>query len=237
MTESALASKQRAAECAMSFVESGMVVGLGTGSTAVWAVKQLAELLQEGRLTQILGVATSVATAKEALRLGISLTTLDEHPILDLTFDGADEVDPGLNAIKGGGGALLREKIVAQASRREIILVDESKLSAKLGSKWCVPVEVVPFGWKSQALYIENLGAAVSLRNNRDRRPFLTDQQNYILDCRFGPIENADELAIRLKERTGIVEHGLFLNMITDLILVGEDSLCRWLTAKGETWM
>ena len=237
MTESALASKRRAAECAMRFVEPGMVVGLGTGSTTSWVLRRLAELLREGHLTQILAVATSAATAKEALRLGISLTTIEEHPILDLTLDGADEVDPDLNAIKGGGGALLRERIVVQASRREIILVDESKWSPKLGTKWPVPVEVIPFGWKSQAQYLEKLGAAVSLRASRDGSPFLTDQQNYILDCRFGPIENAEKLAIRIKERTGLVEHGLVLNVITDLIVVGDDLSCRWLTTEGETWM
>ncbi len=211
--------KQKAGETAGAFVRSGMVVGLGTGSTAVWAVRHLAELIARGKLSGILAIPTSQATDREARRLNIPLATLEEHPLLDLTIDGADEVDPDLNLIKGGGGALLREKIVAQAAKRLIIAVDHSKLSARLGEQWSVAVEVIPFGWKSQQKFIEDLGAVVHLRAGPNGSVYFTDHRNYILDCRFGPIGNAAELARRLKNRTGIVEHGLFLNMATDLIV------------------
>jgi len=137
---------------------------LGHGSTAIFAVQHIAQLLQSDRLRDILGVACSLQVENEARQLGIPLTTLDEHPIIDVTIDGADEVDPNLDLIKGGGGALLREKIVAQASRREIIVIDESKLSPALGTRWPVPVEVIPFGWRTQALYLESVGASVSVR-------------------------------------------------------------------------
>ena len=132
--------KKQAAERAVDYIESGMVVGLGTGSTAIHAVRRIAELIAAGTLSDIVGVPTSEATAEEALKLGVTLTTLDEHPLVDLTIDGADEVDPNLDVIKGGGGALLREKIVAQASERFIIVVDESKLSPALGTNWAVPI-------------------------------------------------------------------------------------------------
>lgn len=211
--------KQKAAQKAVAFVESGMVVGLGTGSTAIWAVRHLGELIARGELTAILAIPTSVATERQARKLKIALTTLQDHPHVDLVIDGADEVDPDFNLIKGGGGALLREKIVAQASKRVIIIVDESKLSSRLGAQRAVPVEVIPFGWKSQQKFVEDMGAAASLRTGSDGSVFRTDQRNYILDCRFGPIENAVQLARRLKNRTGIVEHGLFLDMATDLIV------------------
>ncbi len=213
--------KQQAAERAVEFVKSGMVVGLGHGRTATFAVRRIAQLLHEGQLQDILGVPCSLRIEAEARRLGIPLTTLDEHPVVDLTIDGADEVDPDLNLIKGGGGALLREKIVAQASRREIIVVDESKLSPTLGTRWPVPVEIVPFGWRSQAAYLESLGAQPVLRLNSDGTPFTTDQFNLILDCGFGPISQPAQLAARLSERAGIVEHGLFLGLATDVIVAG----------------
>ncbi|MGD2178729.1 MAG: ribose 5-phosphate isomerase A, partial [Anaerolineae bacterium] len=142
--------KRRAAERAVDFVASGMVVGLGHGSTTVFALRRIAELLQQRELQDILGIPTSTHVERDARKLGIPLTTLEEHSRIDLTIDGADEVDDDLNLIKGGGGALLREKIVAQASRREIIVVDQTKLSPTLGIQWPVPVEVVPFGWRSQ---------------------------------------------------------------------------------------
>jgi ribose 5-phosphate isomerase A len=161
----------------------------------------------------------------EAQRLGIPLTTLDEHGVVDLTIDGADEVDPHLNVIKGGGGALLREKIVAQASRREIIVVDESKLSPALGTRWSVPVEVVPFGWRSQADYLTALGADVTLRYLDDGELFHTDQGNLILDCHFGPIAQPEELAAQIRARAGIVEHGLCLGVADDVIVAGETGI------------
>jgi len=211
--------KQQAAWYAVDFVKSGMVVGLGHGSTTILAVRRIAQLLHEGQLQDILGVPCSLQVKEDAQRLGIPLTTLDEHPVVDVTIDGADEVDPHLNLIKGGGGALLREKIVAQASRREIIVVDESKLSPALGAHWPVPVEVTPFGWRSQAAYLESLGAQPILRLSSDGAPFTTDQGNLILDCRFGPISQPARLAAHLSERAGIVEHGLFLGLATDVIV------------------
>lgn len=211
--------KERAAWRAVEFVESGMVVGLGHGSTAILGVGRIAQLLGAGQLQDILGVPCSLQVEEEAQRLGVPLTTLEEHPIVDLTIDGADEVDPNLDLIKGGGGAFLREKIVAQASRREIIVVDESKLSPALGTRSPVPVEVIPFGWRSQAAYLESLGARVALRRKSDGTPFKTDQGNLILDCRFGPIAQPGQLAPRLSERVGIVEHGLFLGLATDVIV------------------
>lgn len=213
--------KQQAAERAVEFVKSSMVVGLGHGSTAIFAVRRIAQLLHEGQLRDILGVPCSRQVEEEARRLGIPLTTLNEHPVIDLTIDGADEVDPHLNVIKGGGGALLWEKIVAQASHREIIVVDESKLSPVLGTRRPVPVEVIPFGWRSQALYLESLGARVEVRHHSDGTLFKTDQDNLILDCHFGPISDPARLAARLNERAGIVEHGLFVGLATDIIVGG----------------
>ncbi len=212
--------KQQAAYCAVDFVESGMVVGLGTGSTAVWAVRRIAELLDAGDLHDIVGIPTSKRTAEEAERLGIPLTTLEDHPIADVTIDGADEVDPACNVIKGGGGALLREKIVAQASQRFIVVVDESKLSPALGTNWAVPVEVVSFGWGSQKQWLETaLGARVALRKDDDGTLFETDHGNMILDCAFGPLHELDEVVQALNTRAGIVEHGLFLHMASAVIV------------------
>ncbi len=210
--------KQQAANRAVEFVQSGMVLGLGEGSTAIWAVRRIGELYQAGELVDIVGIAASINIENEARKLGIPLTTLEDHPVIDLTIDGADEVDPQLNLIKGGGGALLREKIVAQASRREIIIVDESKLSPQLGTNWAVPVEVIPFGWRSQAAYLEGMGATVTLRE-RDGKIYKTDQGNVILDCAFGAMSDVTSVAMRIKARTGIVEHGLFLGLATDVIV------------------
>ncbi len=216
--------KKLAGYRAVDFVESGMVVGLGTGSTAIWAVRRIAEKLRNGELRQIIGVPTSIVTEQEARSLGIPLATLDEQPAIDITIDGADEVDPNLDVIKGGGGALLREKLVAQASRRMVVIVDESKLSAQLGTKFYVPVEVVTFGWESQARFLQTLGAVVKLRV-KEGNPFVTDQGNYILDCTFGPIANAAQLAQQLKQRTGIVDSGLFIGLVTDLIVAKADGV------------
>jgi ribose 5-phosphate isomerase A len=211
--------KQQAAERAVEFIEPGMVVGLGHGSTAIFAVQHIAQLLQSDRLRDILGVACSLQVEDEACQLGIPLTTLDEHPIIDVTIDGADEVDPNLDLIKGGGGALLREKMVAQASHREIIVVDETKLSPALGTRWPVPVEVIPFGWRTQALYLESVGARVRVRQVSDGKRFITDQGNLILDCNFGPLSEPAQVATKLRGRAGIVEHGLFLGLATDVIV------------------
>jgi len=224
--------KQQAAERAVECVESGTMVGLGHGSTASFALQRIAALLKTGALKDIIGVPCSLQVEDEARQLGIPLGTLDEHPIIDVTIDGADEVDSNLDLIKGGGGALLREKIVAQASRREIIVVDESKLSPALGTRWPVPVEVIPFGWRSQISFLESLGARVSVRQTCDRRRFVTDQGNLILDCNFGPLPQPTQVARELSQRTGIVEHGLFLGLTTDVIVAGKNGV-RHLTRKA----
>jgi ribose 5-phosphate isomerase A len=221
MMVSQQAQKQAAGEYAVRFVESGMVVGLGHGSTAIFAIRKIAALLKSGALHDIVAVPCSTQVARDAEALGIPLTTLEAHPSIDVTIDGADEVDPALNVIKGGGGALLREKIVAQATRREVIVVDESKLSPVLGTRWAVPVEVVPFGWRLQAAFVVSWGADVSVRQRPDGSQFLTDQGNLILDCAFGPIDDPEGLARALEARAGIVAHGLFLGLVSDVVVGG----------------
>ena len=219
MNETTQELKKQAAEHAVEYVKSGMIVGLGHGSTAAFAVKHIAQLLETGGLSNILSIPCSLQVEDEARHLSIPLTTLEDHPIVDVTIDGADEVDQNLDLIKGGGGALLREKIVAQASRREIIVIDESKLSPALGTRWAVPVEVVPFGWRTQVSYLESMGARVSVRQDRNGKRFLTDQGNQILDCKFGPLSNPPQLADKLNTRAGIVEYGLFIGLATDVIV------------------
>jgi ribose 5-phosphate isomerase A len=171
------------------------------------------------------GVPCSFQVEEEALRYGMPLTKLEDISSIDLTIDGADEVDPNLNMIKGGGGALLREKIVAQISRREVIVVDESKLSPILGKKRSIPVEVIPFGWQFQDDFLRTLGATVTVRRNADKSLYQTDQGNLILDCNFGPIAQPQHLADLIRQRAGIVEHGLFLNLATDVIVAGSDGV------------
>lgn len=217
--------KQQAAEQAVEFIQSGMIVGLGTGSTAIFATRRIAHLLSTGQLKNITGIATSRTTEAEAQRLGIPLLA-DDLPIqVNVTIDGADELDSSLWLIKGGGGALLREKIVAQASRRVIIVADESKVSDQLGTKFKLPVEVLRFGWCSQARYLESLGANVEVRQTNNGSKFTTDSGNLILDCRFGPIADPAELAFKLNQRAGIVEHGLFIEIATDAIIAGPDGI------------
>jgi ribose 5-phosphate isomerase A len=216
-----LSYKQQAAEEAVTFIGSGMVVGLGHGSTAIFAMRRIAEFLKSGQLKAILGVPCSHLVEQEARQLGIPLTTLEEHPVIDVTIDGADEVDPQLDLIKGAGGALLREKIVAQASRREIIVIDESKMVPVLGTHRALPVEVCTFGWRTQAEYLQSLGARVEVRTGGDGSFFPTDQGNLILDCAFGPINQPAALAAQLSARAGIVGHGLFLGLATDVICAG----------------
>lgn len=225
MSDLTLQFKQQSAEFAVQFIQSGMKIGLGTGTTALFATRLIGAKLQRGELRDLLALPTSLATEAEARRLGIPLMSDDAPCEVDVTIDGADEVDPELNLIKGGGGALLREKIVAQLSRREIIVVDESKTSPRLGTRFYVPVEVLPFGWRSQARFLETLGARVELRRDADGSPFHTDSGNLILDCTFGPIADAPRLAEILNARAGIVEHGLFIGLATDLIVAGKNGI------------
>lgn len=219
------AHKKAAALKAVEFVESGMVVGLGFGSTAIYALREIARKVSEGELDEILGIPTALSVEQEARELGIPLTSLDDNPQVDLTIDGADEVDPQLNLIKGGGGALLREKIVAQVSRREIIVVDESKLSERLGARFALPVEVLAFGWAPELAYLESLGATVVLRKSQSGVPVETDQGNWILEAEFGPIEKLQDLAAKLDGRAAVAAHGLFLGLATDLIVGSSDGI------------
>jgi ribose 5-phosphate isomerase A len=214
--------KREAAERAAALIESGMVVGLGTGSTAIFATRRLGELLKSGALRDVTGIPTSRATEAEARTLGIPLMSEEMPRDIDLTIDGADEVDPALNLIKGGGGALFREKIVAQASRRVVIVVDESKLSPNIGTKHSLPVEVARFGWKSQERFIDSLDGKPVLRPGTGGKPYETDQGNWIFDCLFGPIADPVELALRLAARAGIVEHGLFCGLASEVIVAGD---------------
>lgn len=208
--------KQRAAEQAVEQIRSGMKLGLGSGSTVQYVFEALSQRLQAGVLHNIVGVPTSEATARQAHQLGIPLTTLADHPRLDLTIDGADEVDPSFALIKGLGGALFREKLVALASAHVLIVVDESKQVAHLGSKAPLPVEVLPFGWTIHLPLFERLGATPRRRTTADGQPYVTDNGNYIVDCSFSNgIEDPYELAQALDLQTGIVEHGLFLGLAT----------------------
>ncbi len=218
------ALKQQAGEYAAAFVESSMIVGLGSGSTAIFATRRIAERIHRGELADIVAIPTSLATEAAAIELGIPLTTLAEHPRIDITIDGADEVDPAFNLIKGGGGAHLREKIVAQATERLVIVADDSKLVDQLGASWALPVEVIPFGWESQAAYLASLGASPTLRMDGDT-PFETDQGNIILDADFGRIADPAALDTTLNARAGIVEHGLFIGMAHDVVVAGADDL------------
>ena len=217
--------KQLAAEKAVTVIQSGMVVGLGTGSTAIFATRKIGELMQRGELKDILAVATSRATDEEARKLKIPIMDDAIPQTVDVTIDGADEVDPYFQLIKGGGGALLREKIVAQTSARMIVVVDESKLSERLGTRFALPIEVLRFGWRSQAQYVESLGAKVAVRKNSDGTTFLTDSGNLIFDSEFGPIPDPRALALKLGARAGIVEHGLFLGIATDVVVAGENGV------------
>lgn len=213
--------KQAAAEAAVALVENGMVIGLGTGSTATLAVDALGKRVQQG--LHVIGVPTSEHTAAQARGLGIPVSTLADHAELDLTIDGADEIQRGpLDLIKGRGGALLREKVVASASRRLIIIADETKLVDRLGSHFAVPVEVVQFGWQSAERKLQKLGAQTKLRLGTDQKPFVTDGGNFILDCNFGPIADPTVLDQELNSVVGVVEHGLFLKMTSQAMVAGQ---------------
>jgi len=210
--------KQLAAARSVEFIEDGMTVGLGSGSTARYFVRELGERVRNG--LKVRGIPTSHKTSKLAQEVGIPMIGFNEIRKLDVTVDGADEVDSDLNLIKGGGGALLREKIVASATERFIIVCDSRKPVDTLGT-FPLPVEVVSFGWQLVADRIESLGCQVRMREKSPGKPFLTAQSNYILDCRFGKISDPETLAVKLERMTGVVEHGLFVGL-TDIVIVGK---------------
>ena len=206
------ANKRAAAEAAAALVQDGMKVGLGTGSTAYFAIESLIRRVREG--LNILAIATSERSAAQARQGGISMTTFGEHPRLDLTIDGADEIERGtLNLIKGLGGALLREKIVAAASDRLIIVADAPKLVDRLGGTAPVPVEIVPFGWETTAARLTRLGANPVLRRTQAGEPFRTDGGNLIVDCQIGPIGDPAALDQSIGQTIGVVETGLFIGI------------------------
>ncbi len=211
--------KQVAGEHAATLVRSGQIVGLGTGSTAVHAVRALGRRRKDEGL-ELLGIPTSLGTERVARDLGIPITTLEEHPKVDITIDGADEVDPHLTLIKGRGGALLREKIVAQATRREVIICDPSKVVPKLGLKTALPVEVLRFGWMTTRAHLERLKAKARLRE-KDGSPFVSDNGNFIIDCQFRGIPDPEQLEEDINTIAGVVENGLFVG-IAHLVVVGQ---------------
>ncbi len=211
--------KQVAGERAIEFVKDGMVVGLGTGSTTYFAINRLGMMVNEG--LNIIGIPTSLQTEKIAKESGIKLSNLEEHPEIDITIDGADEVDPQLNLIKGMGGALLREKIIACASKMEVIVVDPSKMVSILGTKSPLPVEVSTFGWKNCLERLKQLGCDAKLRK-KDENIYTTDNNNYIIDCSFEKIDEPKSLESKINNIPGVMENGLFLGM-ADVVIMGTE--------------
>ena len=222
--------KEKAARQAQEHVRDGMVLGLGSGTTMRHFLAQLGQRLRSGELRGVVGVATSAGVEAQARRAGVPLTTLEAHPRLDLAIDGADEVDPRLDLIKGLGRALLREKIVAAQADRFLIIVDESKLVDRLGAG-PLPVEILPFGAAVQARWLQGLSSRAELWLEEDGRPIVTDNGNYLVRCWFeGGIVDARALARALADRAGVIEHGLFLGM-TDAVIVASPQGTRTLTA------
>ncbi len=213
--------KRKAGEKAVEYIKDGMVVGLGTGSTVKYTILKLGELVKEG--LDIIGIPTSIATEKLAKERGIKLGSIDDYQVIDLTIDGADEVDKNLNLIKGGGGALLREKIIAHASKYEIIVVDESKVKNILGD-FPLPIEIVKFGYKRTMNVLSTLGCNPSLRV-KNGETYITDNGNYIIDCKFEKIENPAELERKIDEIPGVVEIGLFVGLANKIIIGKKDKI------------
>jgi ribose 5-phosphate isomerase A len=209
--------KKEAAEKAVEMVEDGMVLGLGTGSTVRFALEKLGELIRTEKL-DIVGIPTSLDTDALARKLEIPLTDLETHPKIDLTIDGADEVDPGFTLIKGLGGALLREKIVAKNSEKEIIIVDYTKMVQKLGTKSPLPVEVLPFGWTKAVEFLQGLDCVVTPRKNQNGI-VVSDNNNYFLDCKFQAIEDPVSLEAKINNFPGVIENGLFIGLTTTVII------------------
>ena len=226
------ALKRAAAEAAVELVQDGMVVGLGTGSTAIFAIEALGRRHRDG--LQFIGIPTSERTAAQAKAANIPLTSFAEHRQIDLTIDGADEVERGtLNLIKGLGGALLHEKIVAAASRRLAIVADNFKLVDRLGARTPVPVEVVAFGFEATQAALESIGATAQLRLSATSAPFITDSGNRILDCSFGPIADPATLEERIRRVVGVVESGLFIGRAS-IVFVADTSGVRRLESRPD---
>ena len=222
--------KKMAAEKATESIRSDMVVGLGTGSTVYYALLKLGAMVREG--LDIVGIPTSAGTEKIAIAEKIPLATLATHPTLDLTIDGADEVDKDLNLIKGGGAALVREKIIANASKEILIVVDESKVSRVLGTTFPLPVEIVRFGWEATQTEVNRICGESTLRlapaQDGNQHPLITDNGNYILDCHFDGIPVPKEIELRLNNIPGVVENGIFVNR-ADKIIIGTSSGIRYM--------
>jgi len=222
--------KKLAGEKAVDYIDDEMIVGLGTGSTVEYTLKKLGKLVRSG--LKIKGIPTSVHTKRMAVKQEIPLTTLEENPVIDITIDGADEVDSDLNLIKGGGGALAREKIIAFNSKRVIIVIDDSKIVKALGIDFPLPVEVLKFGWTSTQKTLEELGCNVDLRKIMGNEPYITDNSNYILDCEFERIEDPEQLEIDINNIPGVVENGLFIGLVDEVIVGGKQGI---LTLGKET--
>ena len=217
-----MALKRQAAEKALDFIKDGMVIGLGSGSTTRIFVDLLGRKIQSGEFENIIGVPTSSTTAAQSRAVGIPLTSLKVHPVLDLAVDGADEVDPDLNLIKGMGGALLREKIVEISSNIFLVIVDESKIVTRLGIKSPLPVEIVQFEADATLRWLNSLGCEAVLNCHDNGNPIVTDNNNFIAHCYFSEgIDNVYNLASILSERPGVIEHGLFLDMADKVIVAG----------------
>ncbi|MGH9716137.1 MAG: ribose-5-phosphate isomerase RpiA [Candidatus Acidiferrales bacterium] len=225
------ACKRAAAEAAAALIEDGMVVGLGSGSTAAFFIAALGRRLAGLHIT---GIPTSDHTERLARDLEIPLSSFAEHTQIDLTVDGADEIERGtLGLIKGHGGALLREKIVAAASRRMVVIADETKIVERLGSLVSVPVEVVRFGWQVTARSLAKIGGNPSLRLGKNNTPYVTDGGNFIMGCAFGPINEPEEIADQLDHVVGVVEHGLFLGYASEAIVGGLDGVKTYRKSGG----
>ena len=227
--------KRLAGEKAVEQVEDGMIVGLGSGSTVEYTLRKLGQMVRDG--LKIQGIPTSIHTKRIAKEENIPLTNLDEHPEIDLTIDGADEVDSSLNLIKGGGGALTREKIIAFNSKKVIIVVDDSKIVKCLGIDFALPVEVIKFGWQATKRSLEQFGwqpaeerreevaCTIELRKVMEDEPFITDNGNYILDLEFQRIDTPEELSIAINNVPGVVENGLFIGLADEVIVGGKQGI------------
>jgi ribose 5-phosphate isomerase A len=226
-------AKRMAARRALEFVENGMLLGLGSGTTSAMFIQELGERVKQG--LRVRGIATSVASEKLAESLSIPITNFDESPELDLAIDGADEVGPGLALIKGGGGALLREKIVASAARKFIVIADSTKLVRQLG-RFPLPVEVIKMALPIVTRKFEALGLNPKLRHHPDGSKYLTDENNYILDCSCGEITNPAKTAAEIRGIPGVVEHGLFLGMASLALIASETGVIKVSKLYGDRY-